>query len=318
MVVPGRRPWLLRLWFGLVMTWTLKRWRADALVSLEGPLAMGMPASFPQLSVIHDLNFVRHPDWLPRRWARYYNRRFPAFARRANVLGTVSECSRQDLADTYGINRDRVVVIPNAADESFVPLAPESKADAQQRYAGGSAYFVYVGSLHPRKNIGGLLAAFESYRAAGGGHALVVVGASMWGGMQEVLSTEAAPHVHWAGRLNDESLAQAMGGAECLLFLPWFEGFGIPLLEAMACGVPVIASNVTSIPEVCGGAAFALHDPTDIEGVAASMKAIDEDNKAKRAAIERGLARASEFGWARSGALLDAAVDSLLELPQEP
>ncbi|MGB0149573.1 MAG: glycosyltransferase family 4 protein [Flavobacteriales bacterium] len=318
MVVPGRRPWLLRLWFGLVMTWTLKRWRADALVSLEGPLAMGMPASFPQLSVIHDLNFVHHPGWLPRRWARYYNRWFPAFARRANVLGTVSECSRQDLSDTYGINRDRVVVIPNAADESFVPLAPESKADAQQTYAGGSAYFVYVGSLHPRKNIGGLLAAFESYRAAGGTHALVVVGASMWGGMQEVLSTEAAPHVHWAGRLNDESLAQAMGGAECLLFLPWFEGFGIPLLEAMACGVPVIASNVTSIPEVCGGAAFALHDPTDIEGVAASMKAIDEDYKAKRAAIERGLVRASEFGWARSGALLDAAVDSLLELPQEP
>ena len=124
--------------------------------------------------------------------------------------------------------------------------------------------------------------------------------------------------MHWAGRLNDESLAQAMGGAECLLFLPWFEGFGIPLLEAMACGVPVIASNVTSIPEVCGEAAFALHDPTDIEGVAASMKAIDEDNEAKRAAIERGLVRASEFGWARSGALLDAAVDRLLELPQEP
>jgi glycosyltransferase involved in cell wall biosynthesis len=310
--IPARRPWLIRWWFGRPMSRVLRAWKADAFVSLEGPIATDMPSDFPQLSVIHDLNFEHSPEGLPSHWAHYYTSQFPKYARRADVLGTVSEYSRRDLESTYGLDFGSIHVFSNAADASFQPSTQDEVARAQKSYAEGRPYFVFVGSLHPRKNVEGLLAAFEMYCARGGSWDLVVVGVAMWSEALPTLSSEVAPRVHFVGRLQQEHLVLAVSGARGLVFVPWFEGFGIPLIEAMACGVPVIASNVTSLPEVCGGAAFALVNPSDTTSIAAEMNRLESDASAAREAEERGLRRAADFSWSATASKLSEALNLIL------
>ena len=313
--IPARRPWLIRWWFGRPMSRVLKTWNADAFVSLEGPIATEMPTDFPQLSVIHDLNFEHRPDGLPARWAQYYTTEFPKYARRADVLGTVSEFSRRDLERTYGLDASYIQVFPNAADESFQPATKTEVEQAQKTFAAGRPYFLFVGSLHPRKNVDGLLAAFETYCIQGGSWELVVVGVAMWSKDLPRMSAEAESRVHFAGRLEQEELVVAVSGAQGLVFVPWFEGFGIPVVEAMACGVPVIASNVTSVPEVCGDAAFALVDPSETSSIAAEMMRLESDEGAAQEAAERGLRRARDFSWSATAAKLSGALNLILPAP---
>jgi len=316
--VPGRRPWLLWWWFNVSLPRMLRQWQADAWVSLEGPLAGNMRPSFPQLAVIHDLNFEHHPEWLPKTWANYYRSTFPGIARNAHVLCTVSAHSANDLAATYGIPRDPIRIVPNAASELFRPLTSAQRHTAQATFCGGHAYFVFVGSLHPRKNLDGLLRAFAAYVREGGRCDLLVVGEAMWRGEPRPEVAACAGRIHWAGRLERDALAGAVGGAEALVFVPWFEGFGIPVLEAMAAGVPVVCSNTTSLPEVCGDAAFALVDPADVAAIAAAMHALESQPERREEAIGRGAARVASFSWRRSGELLDAAVTELLSNASGP
>ena len=145
--IPARRPWLMKLWFGRPLSRVLKRWKADVFVSLEGPLAMNMPHDFPQLTVIHDLNFEHRPDGLPFFWRRYYQTEFPRFAQLAHVLGTVSDYSRQDLARTYDLDPAQIEVFPNAADVSFKPATSRQRDDARKSLSQGRPYFIFIGSI---------------------------------------------------------------------------------------------------------------------------------------------------------------------------
>ena len=313
--IPARRPWLIRWWFGRPLSRVLRAWNADAFVSLEGPIATHMPDEFPQLTVIHDLNFEHRPEALPTSWSRFYRTEFPKYARRVQCLGTVSEFSRADLAATYGLDSQAIQVFPNAADETFSPVSEIAKSVARNAHADSRPYFVYVGSLHPRKNVTGLLKAFEAYCAQGGEWDLVVVGVAMWSSEFPKPHDAVSDRVHFAGRLHHDALVQAVAGAEALVFVPWFEGFGIPIVEAMACGVPVIASNVTSIPEVCGEAAFALVDPGSEADIASAMLALEKNEEGARQASDRGLNRASMYSWNSTASKLSASLHSILPKP---
>lgn len=312
--IPGRRPWLLNMWFGWPMTLMLKLWRADALVSLEGPVATKMPEDFRQFSVIHDLNFEHQPQWLPPSWAAYYRSEFPRYARLASLLGTVSEFSKVDLVKSYRLQPERIVVIPNAADPVFAPLEGERKTEGRKLFSDGRPYLVFVGSMHERKNLQGLLMAFEHYVSEGGQWDLVLVGAAMWKNLMPAkeLSEALVNRVHAPGRLNHSALAMAVASAEGMVFVPWFEGFGIPIVEAMASGLPVIASNVTSLPEVSGGAAYALVNPNEPMEIGQALLQLEQDDEGRRQSIARGLERAKDFSWANSGELLNRAVDQML------
>ena len=169
-----------------------------------------------------------------------------------------------------------------------------------------------MGSLHPRKNIDGLLKAFQHYVDAGGGWNLVLVGVAMWSDDLPSLPDEVQRRVHFAGRLNHGDLVAAVAGAQGLVFVPWFEGFGIPLVEAMSCGVPVVASNVTSLPEVCGDAAFALVDPGQPEDISKAMLDLEGHPEAASEAAERGLRRAQDFSWRATGQALSDALNDMM------
>ena len=312
--IPARRPWLIRWWFAGPLRRVLMAWKADAFVSTEGPLATSMPEDFPQMTIIHDLNFEHRPGDLPQKWASFYQRMFPRYARSAKVLGTVSEYSKLDLASSYGLQASDIRVFPNAADEAFVPASDAVRVRTQDRLAEGHPYFIYVGSFHPRKNVEGLLKAFEHYVGQGGQWHLVMVGEAMWPG--EAIASEGSDRVHCAGRLNDSSLVEAVSGASGMVFVPWFEGFGVPVIEAMSCGVPVIASNVTSLPEVCGEAAFELVAPGDTKAIAHAMLRLERDQAAGQEASMKGLARAKHHSWTQTVEAFDAAVEELLQVPR--
>ena len=308
--IPARRPWLIRWWFAGPLRRVLKAWKADAFVSTEGPLATSMPAHFPQMTVIHDLNFEHRPGDLPQKWASFYKKMFPRYASVAKVLGTVSEFSKMDLASSYNLEASDIWVFPNAVDEAFAPASDTTKFKVQAELAGGHPYFIYVGSFHPRKNVEGVLKAFEHYVERGGQWRLVMVGEAMWS--EGAISSEGIDRVHLTGRLNDIKLVEAISSASGMVFVPWFEGFGVPIIEAMSCGVPVIASNVTSLPEVCGGAAFALVDPGDTRAIAQAMLGLEQDEAAAAEASKKGLARAGQHAWAQTVEAFDAAVEELL------
>ena len=304
---PARRPWLFDLWFDFAITNKLKSWKADAFVSTDGYLSRR--TSIPQLNVIHDINFEHHPEWLPSRYARHFKSRFPQYAKIAASLCTVSEFSKRDISEKYGVNLSDITVIPNAPDESFKPSSELNRKESRDKYTKGNPYFVFVGSLHPRKNIPGVINAFEEYKKLGGIADLLMIGTSMW--RDEKL---ASKNVHYAGRLNNTDLVNAISAAEALLYLPFFEGFGVPVVEAMACGVPVVSSNTSSLPEVCGGAAAALVSPTDYISAAKSLMKLEVDDDFHKLKSNAGILRASEFNWDRSAVLLSDQIDKILAL----
>ena len=245
---------------------------------------------------------------MPAREARYYRSRFPEFARIATRLVTVSEFSKNDIVAQFGVPSDSIDVVYNAPASMYAQRTA-TRGDSGGRFTDGCPYFLFVGSLHPRKNLNGLLEAFGRYRADGGTHELLIVGSGMW-------SASEAPQdgVHYAGRLGRDELVQVMRGAEGLIFVPWFEGFGVPIVEAFASGVPVIASNTTAMPEVCGGAAAALVDPANPGEIAEAMQRLEADEALRSRAVEAGLARARDFSWDTSANQLMASIQTVLEL----
>jgi glycosyltransferase involved in cell wall biosynthesis len=301
---PARRPFLYDAWFDYSVTRALRRWKADVFVSTDGMLSRR--TAVPQLAVFHDLNFMHHPEWMPAQEARYYRSRFPEFARIANRLVTVSEFSKKDIVAQFGVLSDSIDVVYNAPDSIYGQGTTAERA-AGGRFTDDHPYFLFVGSLHPRKNLNGLLEAFGMYRASGGTRELLIVGAGMW-------SASETPQdgVHYAGRLGRGELAQVMRGAEGLVFVPWFEGFGVPIVEAFASGVPVIASNTTAMPEVCGGAAAALVDPANAAEIAEAMQRLEADEALRNRSVETGLARARDFSWDTSANQLMASIQTVL------
>jgi len=302
---PARRPWLFDLWFDYSVTRKLKNWRADIFVSTDGYISRR--TSTHQLNVIHDINFEHNPQWLPHRYTDHFRKRFPEYAKLSTKLCTVSDYSKQDIATCYGIDESSISVIPNAPDKMFKPISKEAKQKSQDQFTNGKPYIVFVGSLHPRKNIKGMIKAFEKYKSLGGTNDLLMVGVSMW--KEEKIDSS---NVHYAGRLNDINLANAVAGADAMLYLPFFEGFGVPIVEAMASGVPVVASNCTSVPEVCGDAAAALVDPLDDKAAANALLKLELDLDWKHAQITKGINRASDFSWDKSAQLLSNNIDQTL------
>lgn len=305
---PTRHPLLYRLWFNMRLPRKLKALQADAFISPDGFLALR--SDVPTLAVIHDLNFEHHPQDLPRAYRHYYRTYFPRFARHARRIVTVSAFSRADLVRTYGVPADRIDVVHNGVGEVFRPLDDGEKAAARARWTGGHPYFVCVGSLNPRKNLARTLRAFDTLLTAQPSELrLLVVGEPMWrdGHLDAALASMRHRHrVVFTGRLQQRELHHALGAAMALLFVSYFEGFGIPLVEAMRCGVPAVAANATSLPEVAGDAALYC-DPYDVADITRAMAEIRDDAQLRRRLGEAGVARSAMYTWDRTAEGLWAA-----------
>lgn len=294
---PARHPFLFMLFFEVAVSKALKKYEADVFFSPDGYLSLR--SAVPQIPVIHDLNFEYYPKDIPWMMSKYLRSFFPKFARKATKIVTVSEHSKADIVKLYGVAPERINVGWNGASEKFAPASPVEKALTRQQHANGKEYFLFVGALHPRKNVGRLLQAFESYVAKGGSHDLVIVGENLWKkkyAYQSLISGKAAERIHFTGHLPIDSLVKVMASALAFVYVPYFEGFGIPLVEAMQCGVPIISGNLTSLPEVAAEAALYV-DPFKVEEIADAMHRIETDAELRETLAQKGLKRADLFSW---------------------
>lgn len=311
---PTRHPVLWYLWFEFQIPRILKRYKADVFLSPDGYLSQR--TDVPQLGVIHDINFVHRPDDLPWLKAKYYNHFFPKFARIAKRLATVSFYSKEDITRSFKVDYDKIDVVYDGINQIFEPISQEEIKEVREKYTGGAPYFLFVGALHPRKNVSGLLKAFDAFKSVDGNDTkLVIVGGEMHktGDIFETYENmRFKSDVVFTGRVLTRDLHDIFGAALALTFVPFFEGFGIPIVEAMSAGVPVICSNTTSIPEV-GGNAVMYADPLKIEQITDAMIKIQSDIDLRKSLVEKGFIQKEKFSWDETARLLWMSVEKALQ-----
>ena len=266
---------------------------------------------------IHDCIHLMFPQYLPNSLAYYYARgaMFAATHQADRVL-TVSEASKRDILRYYDIPPEKVQVIYNAMDERFLTPPDEATTDrVRQRYQLNHPFVLYVGNIKPHKNIERLVAAFSQARPLGPvGLKLVIVGddLSNYPKLRQVVHRhQLDKHVRFLGYQPQETLASFYRLAGAFVFPSLYEGFGLPPLEAMACGTPVVTSNVSSLPEVAGDAAL-LVDPTDTDAIAHGIVQALTDSTVSARLREAGPRRAREFSWARSARQIAAVYREVL------
>ncbi len=310
----ARHPFLFYLWFDFRVPLILKRYKVNLFLSPDGYLSLR--ARVPQVAVIHDINFVHRPDDLPWLKAKYYNYFFPRFARKAKRIATVSFYSKEDITRSFKVDYDKIDVVYDGINPIFVPISESEKELVRENYTGGSEYFVFVGALHPRKNIAGLLKAFDAFKSIDKrGIKLVIVGGQMFK-TGEIFNVYEGMRNHqdviFTGRLSTTDLHRVLASALALTFVPFFEGFGIPVVEAMSVGVPVISSNTTSLPEV-GGNAVHYADPSRIDQITDAMVMIAENAELRTKLIEKGFIQKSKFSWDETALKLWACIERALQ-----
>jgi len=297
-------PIMWYLWFEKRIPQLLKKFNADIFFSPDGIIPL--KTNIPCISVIHDINFCHRKHDLPRLKSLYYRKYFMQFARKAMRIVTVSEYSAVDIAQTWNIDPRKIDVIHNGVSDKFKPLGALNEIKIKG-HPVPKPYFLFVGNISPRKNISNLIIAYEKYRENYKGSAgLVLTGGSLFNNrhIRNIHANSAyRDDIVFTGPQDKKTLVRLYSGALALVFIPWFEGFGLPLVEAMKCGTPVIASNTTAVPEITGDAAI-LVNPADTSNIAKEMAGIDNDAEMSNELIKKGIERAKEFDWDKTAGLL--------------
>jgi glycosyltransferase involved in cell wall biosynthesis len=266
-----------------------------------------LPPLTPCKSVvtIHDCIHLRFPQYLPNHFAYAYARTSMWFAtHRSNRVLTVSEASKRDILRYFKVPDAKIDVIYNAIDERFGQAAHEEEiARVRERYQLDGPFVLYAGNIKPHKNLERLIEAFHLIRRGPLEHVkLLIIGdeISKYATLRRAVHQHKLhKHVRFFGFVPDETLAALYRLARVFVFPSLYEGFGLPPLEAMASGTPVVTSNVSSLPEVVGDAAL-LIDPYEPESIADAMRRVLTDERLREDLRARGLARAREFSWERS------------------
>ena len=293
----ARHPFLFIWFFEYSVARALRKIKPDLFFSPDGYLSLR--SKVPQVVQFHDLNFEHFPNDMPGIHLWHYKKYFPKFAQRADRIVTVSEFSKQDIVDCYHVDPRKIDVAYNGVNEIFCPLPAEQQEEIRKQYSDGHPYFMFVGSLHPRKNLARLFTAFDRFKARSENDVkLLIVGEKRWW-TEPIQKAFEAMHfkeeVIFTGRLSAEELHRVTAAALASVYVSYFEGFGIPILEAFRCDTPVITSNVTSMPEVAQDAAL-LVDPFNEDAIAEAMLKM-MDKELRTALVAKGRDRAKAFSW---------------------
>jgi alpha-1,3-rhamnosyl/mannosyltransferase len=290
---------------GVLQPWRVPRWARSEQVDVlhfTRPLVAPVPGlRTPTVVTVHDVLALRAPQYFSRVIRMNFRATGVPTIRSASAVITGSEYSRGEIVELMGVAPDRVSVVPLGLDARFrpAPLEPETLAE---RFGITRPYVLCVGTLEVRKNLAGALRAFARLGDAGRDHQLVVAGGRGWMNADfAALLEPMRDRVVVTGYVDDDDLVGLMSSASCFLYASFIEGFGLPPLEAMACGAPVVSSRGGSLEEVCGDAAL-LVDPHDTEAMAAALDRVLGDRALAGELRRRGLARAGGYTWARCAA----------------
>jgi glycosyltransferase involved in cell wall biosynthesis len=310
----ARHPILFYWWFEFSVASFLNKYKPDLFLSPDGYLSLG--AKCKQLAVIHDICFEHYPNDVSFIVRKYYRHFFPKFAAKATRIATVSYFSENDIVKIYKIDPSKIDVVFDGCNSNYKPSSNDIQLATKNKFSKGSDYFLFVGALHPRKNISRLFKAFDSFKTTQKSDIKLVIVGEKYYWTNEIKKTylemKAKEDVVFTGRLSNEELNNVLGSALALTYVPYFEGFGIPILEAMNCDTPVITSNVTSMPEVASDAAI-LVDPFSVESIATGMNRIYNEPTLRQELIEKGRIRKLEFSWDKTAKLLWESIEKTLK-----
>ena len=301
----ARHPVLWYLYFEWSTQIALKRYKIDLYLSPDG--MMPLNPKVPTLNVIHDLNFEHASGNLKASHQRYMSHYFPLFARNATRLATVSSYSKKDIAETYGIPAEKIDVVYDGAHSNYRPHSDDEKKAIRQRFTDGHPFVIFISTILKRKNLANLLLAFDKVKEDKSNEdlKLVVVGSRVWWQDELESAWNGMKHqsdVIFPGRVEPNDLSALLSAAEMLVYPSYFEGFGIPILEAMYAETAVIASRTTSMPEV-GGDAVLYIDPSDIDDIAHAISRL-RDKTLRQEFIEKGRLQRQKFSWEITANLL--------------
>lgn len=308
---PARHPFLYIWFYQFSLKKLLEKEKPDIFIATDGMISLG--SNCKQLAVIHDINFLHFPSDLKFFYRKYYNLFMPKFAKKATRIATVSEFSKQDISNNYGVQVSKIDVVYNGINDGFKVLNELAKNEVQGKYSLGAPYFLFVGSLSPRKNLVRLVQAFEQFKnEKETNYKLLVAGGNFWGEekLEALLKTcKHANDIIFTGRLSQEELCYVTGSAFALVFASYFEGFGIPLVEAMECGVPILCSNTSCMSEIAGEAAL-YFDPFDVSDMAEKMSMVANNQHISKELILAGNQQKAQFSWENT---TDKLWDSILK-----
>ena len=240
---------------------------------------------------------------------------FPRFAHNATRVATVSQYSKQDICSTYGISKNKIDVVYDGAHEGYRQMGEAINSTTRAQYTNGAPYIIFVSTILKRKNLANLLLAFDKFKnQSQQPHKLVVVGRKVW--WKEELADAYnkmthAEEVLFVDHAEPSELTRLMSAATALVYPSFFEGFGIPIIEAFNAGVPVITSNITSMPEVAGNAAL-LVDPYSADDIASAISIVVSDEQVRNELIKNGHLRSNLFNWDKTANLLWESITKTL------
>lgn len=309
----ARHPYLWYLFFEHGIPLKLKKIKPDFFLSTDGWIPTRL--SIPSVNVIHDLNFLHHPEFVPPVVRRYYDRFFPKFARNATRLATVSQFSRDDIHQSYQVPLENIDVVYNGANTAYRPYTEEQQAAVKQQYTDGHDFFLFVGLIHKRKNLDNVFRAFDLFKErTNSPMKLVVVGDKKWwaGEIEDTyLAMRHRKDVVMLGRRQLDELSVLTAAATAMVYASLFEGFGQPIVDAFNAHTAVITSNISSMPEIAGDAAL-LVNPYDVGEIAQAMEQLYRDPLLRNTLIEKGKARKGLYTWDRTAELLWQTIEKAL------
>jgi glycosyltransferase involved in cell wall biosynthesis len=301
-VALGYKPWRMAVWLGQAAQVGFNRLVPDAALFHATEHLLLPLRGVPTVLTVHDLIFRHLPEHHKalNRW--YLNLAMPLFCRRATHIIAISGQTRRDMMAAYSIPAEKITVVYEAADPRFGSQPAGVVAATRARYRLPERYVLFVGTIEPRKNLARLLAAFERLHAEGLTDCLVIVGRRGWLTEDFDAALERCPvkqAVLFPGYVPDEDLPAVYAGAQVMAMPSLYEGFGLPILEAMACGAPVACAKASSLPEIAGEAAL-FYDPSDIDEIGYVLRRLLRDRELQAHLRDAGLRRASEFSWSRA------------------
>ncbi len=298
----GYKPWRMAIWLGQLAGLGFDRLLPGAeLYHATEHLLMPL-RHVPTVLTVHDLIFRLFPKHHKRLNYWYLNAAMPLFCRRASAIIAVSQATKRDLVNFYGLDPAKISVVHEAAAPHFAPAPPDQVAQVQARYRLPDCYLLHVGTIEPRKNLNRLLKVVYRLRRAGEDIRVVIVGSKGWlyeDFFRQLEELALGDAVVMPGFVPDTDLPALYSGARLVVVPSHHEGFGLPVLEGMACGTPVACSDASSLPEV-GGQAARYFDPTDVAAMADQILAIWRDESLRETMRQQGLARAAQFSWKRA------------------
>ncbi len=310
----ARHPILWYYWYNFKLTNFCKKVKAKIIIQPDGFCSLF--TNIKQITVIHDVAFLHYGSFINKSHLWFYKNFTPKFIQKSNVIVTVSEFSKQEIIKFYNTPSQKIHIITNAANHLYKALEWQDQIKIKEKYTNGIAYFISVCSIHPRKNIVNLLKAFSIFKKfTKSNMQLILIGRLAWKNkeFEKLLNTyKYKTEVKILGYLPSTEVAQLVASAYAMVYPSVYEGFGVPIIEAMQCEVPVITNNSSGMLEAGGNAAF-YADTTNINALTTQMQLCYKNENLRSEKIKLGLLHNKKFNWKNSATKMVVLIEEVLK-----